>query len=103
MRVAESVPRLLVGDWKVTRADEFDVGQGEMDFTDGARTVQLSWRKGGDPIQKDGIIGWEQEGYALELRGEAAAEARAELRAVSIDEWLGVLPASVGAPATVSR
>ena len=98
VKVAESVPRLLVGEWQVTRADEFDVGQGEMDFTDGARTVQLSWRKGGDPIQKDGIIGWEQQGYALELRGEAAAEARAELRAVSIDEWLSAMPASVVRP-----
>ncbi|MDA0168903.1 hypothetical protein OJ998_07390 [Solirubrobacter taibaiensis] len=99
VKVAESVPRLLVGDWQVTRADEFAVGQGEMDFADGARTVQLSWRKGGDPIQKDGIIGWEQQGYALELRGEAAAEARAELRAVSIDEWLGAMPPSVVRPA----
>ena len=98
VKVAESVPRLLVGEWQVTRADEFEVGQGEMDFTDGARTVQLSWRKGGDPIQKDGIIGWEQQGYALELRGEAAAEARAQLRAVSVDEWLGAMPASVVRP-----
>ena len=98
VKVAESVPRLLVGEWQVTRADEFAVGQGEMDFTDGARTVQLSWRKGGDPIHKDGIIGWEQQGYALELRGEAAAEARAELRAVSIDEWLSAMPASVVRP-----
>ena len=98
VKVAESVPRLLVGEWQVTRADEFEVGQGEMDFTDGARTVQLSWRKGGDPIQKDGIIGWEQQGYALALRGEAAAEARAELRAVSVDEWLGAMPASVVRP-----
>ena len=92
------MPRLLVGEWQVTRADEFEVGQGEMDFTDGARTVQLSWREGGDPIQKDGIIGWEQQGYALELRGEAAAEAPAELRAVSIDEWLSAMPASVVRP-----
>lgn len=98
VKVAESVPRLLVGEWQVTRADEFEVGQGEMDFTDGARTVQLSWRKGGDPIQKDGIIGWEQQGYALALRGEAAAEARAQLRAVSVDEWLGAMPASVVRP-----
>ena len=98
VKVAESVPRLLVGEWQVTRADEFAVGQGEMDFTDGARTVQLSWHKGGDPIHKDGIIGWEQQGYALELRGEAAAEARAELRAVSIDEWLSAMPASVVRP-----
>jgi hypothetical protein len=99
VKVAESVPRLLVGDWKVTRADEFAVGQGEMDFTDGARTVQLSWRKGDDAVRKDGIIGWNQGGYALELRGEAAAEARAELRSVSVDEWLGALPASVVRPA----
>ena len=98
VRIAESVPRLLVGDWKVTRADQFALGEGEMTFEDGSRTVQLSWRKGGDPIQKDGIIGWEQQGYALELRGEAAAEARAELRAVSIDEWLGAMPASVVRP-----
>jgi hypothetical protein len=103
VKVAEAVPRLLVGDWKITRADEFAVGQGEMDFTDGARTVQLSWRKGGDPIQKDGIIGWEQQGYALELRGEAAAEARAELRAVSVDEWLGAMPASVVRPGESER
>ncbi|MDA0179612.1 hypothetical protein OJ997_04835 [Solirubrobacter phytolaccae] len=98
VRVAESVPRLLVGDWKVTRADQFDVGMGEMDFTDGARTVQLSWRKGDPQPQKDGILAWEQDGYALELRGEASAEARAELRSVSVDEWLAAMPASVVQP-----
>lgn len=99
VRVAESVPRLLVADWKVTRADQFAVGMGEMEFTDGRRTVQLSWRRGEEPISKDGILGWKQGGYALELRGDGAAEARAALREVSVDEWLGAMPASVVKPA----
>jgi hypothetical protein len=48
LEVANGVPRLLVGQpgWKVTRADQFTVGEGEMTFGDGARTVDLHWRTG---------------------------------------------------------
>lgn len=46
LRVADSVPRLLVGEegWTVTRADEFTVEAGEMAFSNGARSVDLTWR-----------------------------------------------------------
>jgi hypothetical protein len=69
-----------------------------MDFSDGTRTVQLSWRRGEAPARKDGILSWAQDGYTLELRGEGSAEARERLRAVSVDEWLGAMPASVVQP-----
>lgn len=99
VRVAEAVPRLLIDGWTVTRADQFDAGVGEMTFTDGTATVDLSWERGGAPVSKDGIVGWRQDGYALALRGERAAEARGQLRAVSVDEWLSALPATVVRPA----
>lgn len=99
VRVAEAVPRLLIDGWTVTRADQFDVGTGEMTFTNGTATVDLSWERGGAPVSKDGIVGWRQDGYALALRGERAAEVRGQLRAVSVDEWLSALPATVVRPA----
>jgi hypothetical protein len=45
LQVANAVPRLLVGadGWQVTRADQFSVDDGEMTFSDGARSVDLSW------------------------------------------------------------
>lgn len=44
--VAEASPRLLIdgGGWVVTRADEFDVEQGEMTFEQGTSSVDLHWR-----------------------------------------------------------
>src|SRR6478735_8828874 len=43
IRVAEASPRLLVeGDgWKVTRADEWQPGQGEMSFSNGTSELEL--------------------------------------------------------------
>jgi hypothetical protein len=48
VRVANAVPRLLIGEpgWRVTRADEFTVDQGEMTFSNGTATVDLHWRTG---------------------------------------------------------
>jgi hypothetical protein len=48
VRVANAVPRLLVGEpgWRVTRADEFTVDQGEMTFSNGSATVDLTWSRG---------------------------------------------------------
>jgi hypothetical protein len=49
LRVANAVPRLLVGEpgWAVDRADEFSVDQGEMSFRNGKRTLELFWRTAG--------------------------------------------------------
>jgi hypothetical protein len=46
LRVANAVPRLLIGQpgWSVTRADEFSVREGEMTFQNGRRRVGLFWR-----------------------------------------------------------
>lgn len=43
--VAEANPRLLVTEpgWKVTRADQFESGQGEITFSDGGHDVSLNW------------------------------------------------------------
>ena len=48
LRVANAVPRLLIGrpGWTVTRADEFSVLEGEMTLRNGARRVDLFWRPG---------------------------------------------------------
>jgi hypothetical protein len=48
VRVANAVPRLLIGepDWRVTRADEFTVDEGEMTFSNGSATLDLHWRTG---------------------------------------------------------
>ena len=48
VRVANAVPRLLIGEpgWRVTRADEFSVRDGEMRFRNGSRRVDLFWRPG---------------------------------------------------------
>ncbi len=48
LRVANAVPRLLIGEpgWTVTRADQFGVEEGEMSFADGPRGIDLHWRSG---------------------------------------------------------
>jgi hypothetical protein len=48
LRVANAVPRLLIGQpgWTVTRADEFSVREGEMTLRNGPRRVFLFWRPG---------------------------------------------------------
>jgi hypothetical protein len=45
IRVAEANPRLLVGapGWNVKDANEFEVDQGEMDFTNGRDTLTIEW------------------------------------------------------------
>ena len=99
VRVAEAVPRLLIDGWEVRRADQFDVGMGEMEFTRGDQSVELSWRRDGRVVEKDRtIVGWREGDYLVEIHGEAAAEARAGVRRVSVDEWLGAMPKSVVQP-----
>ncbi|MEA2332245.1 MAG: hypothetical protein QOH58_2383 [Thermoleophilaceae bacterium] len=48
LRVANAVPRLLIGEpgWSITRADEFMVDEGEMTFRKGSASVDLHWRAG---------------------------------------------------------
>ncbi|MEA2223678.1 MAG: hypothetical protein QOH83_2054, partial [Solirubrobacteraceae bacterium] len=43
VRVANAVPRLLLGGAEVQRADEFSVDFGEMTFADGERRFDLTW------------------------------------------------------------
>ena len=118
LQVANSVPRLAVHEpgWKVVRADEFSVDQGEMTFSDGRHSVDLSWRDGrlhrsyvkdrehdterlGDAevdgeqamvfaYDKDDFTAlWRSGGYSLELRsGLADPEDRLEE-----DDFLRVL------------
>ncbi len=45
VEVAEANPRLLVGapGWKVTRADEFGAGEGEVTFGDGSHELTVHW------------------------------------------------------------
>jgi hypothetical protein len=45
IRVAEANPRLLVGaaGWTVKYANEFEVDQGQMDFTNGRDTLSIAW------------------------------------------------------------
>jgi hypothetical protein len=49
VRVAESVPRLLVDEpgWEVTRADQFSVDFGEMTLANGERELDLKWLPAG--------------------------------------------------------
>jgi hypothetical protein len=46
LRVANAVPRLLLGEegWTITRADEFRVDDGEMTFEKNGRILDLHWR-----------------------------------------------------------
>jgi hypothetical protein len=48
LRVANAVPRLLIGQpgWTVTRADEFSIRDGEMTLRNGPQRVGLFWRAG---------------------------------------------------------
>ena len=46
LRVAGAVPRLAIGEpgWRVIRADEFRVDDGELEFAAEGATAQLTWR-----------------------------------------------------------
>jgi hypothetical protein len=46
VRVAEANPRLLLDapGWRVSRADEFAVNDGEMTFSNGSKTLDVHWR-----------------------------------------------------------
>jgi hypothetical protein len=100
VRVAETAPRLLVDTpgWRVTRADEFGVGYGEMTFSNGEGRLDLHWQRGAeygtklaDPrpdteqlgtmtVQSatarlfryagssDFVATWSQDGYGLQAR-----------------------------------
>jgi hypothetical protein len=50
LRVANAVPRLLVGvdGWRVRRADQFAVHTGEMTFGDGTHALELRWQSAQD-------------------------------------------------------
>lgn len=104
VRVAEAAPRMLVGSpgWRVTRADEFGVGYGEMTFSNDDRQLELHWERSrdlgaklGDPGSGVDSLGsmtlhqtraklfryagsndfaatWLQAGYGLEARGIAS-------------------------------
>lgn len=140
VRVANAVPRFLVGEpgWKVSRADEFSVREGEMTFLSSEGGVDLHWRSGPlnvrdraasgvelPPVEVEGIRArvfryrgsvddftalWRVGGYALELRSSFTRGAKRleerqyrrvlkSLRTVSVDAWLGAMPASVVLPA----
>jgi hypothetical protein len=45
VEVAEANPRLLVGTpgWKIVRADEFRVDEGELTFSDGSHQFEIHW------------------------------------------------------------
>ncbi|HVF77684.1 MAG TPA: hypothetical protein VNA28_05260 [Solirubrobacteraceae bacterium] len=47
VRVANAVPRLLLGDSEIQRADQFSVDFGEMTFVDGERRLDLKWNRVG--------------------------------------------------------
>jgi hypothetical protein len=102
LRVAQAVPRLALdaSGWKVARADEFTVQDGELLYTDGQQAVELRWQPGreyrtllagteasfprlaatdvlGHPavvFGADGVYSavWRQGGYAFELRTEVS-------------------------------
>ncbi|RKQ92119.1 hypothetical protein C8N24_1958 [Solirubrobacter pauli] len=132
VRVAEAVPRLLIDGWTVTRADQFDVGTGEMQFENGVRRAELSWRrdqslagwvrdrgKSTRALADHAVLGttarvfeysprdqtalWTMDGYVLELRGPGVEELLGRLRAVSVDVWLSAMPASVVRPGSSDR
>jgi len=46
IQVAEANPRLVVATpgWKVEAANEFEVDQGQMDFTNGPETLNIAWQ-----------------------------------------------------------
>jgi hypothetical protein len=142
LRVANAVPRLLLGEegWTVIRADEFRIDDGEMTFAKDGRTLDLHWRgkpgfarwvrdraNGSTRLPDVELLGttavvfrydealddftalWRTDGNTMELRsGSLGGEPRlnaedfrrllASLRAVSVDEWLSAMPASVVLP-----
>jgi hypothetical protein len=103
LRVANSVPRMLIGadGWKVSRADEFTVDEGEMTFSNGDSAVDLHWHSTAGPESSvessKGAVG------ALGLRaGPGAVKARLEKLEAGIGERLE--PVAVeGARAMVFR
>ncbi len=103
LRVADAVPRILLAGWDVTRADEFSVGVGEMEFARGGRHLELRWERdalsrlvaersaGARRLDDVSVLGtkarlftsrtvsndhtalWQSGGYVLELRPEEGA------------------------------
>lgn len=142
LRVAGAVPRIAIGQegWRVVRADEFQVDDGEMEFARGSDRATLMWRPRAtqDDYTKDraasadrlpamdvlgspaavfryrGGVGddltaiWGSGRYSLELRvtagrGSHVSDAQftavlRSLKLVSVDAWLGAMPASVVLP-----
>lgn len=54
-RETKGVPLLLLehAGWQVARADQYDVNEGEITFTNGERTLELTWR---DASLHDGYV-----------------------------------------------
>jgi hypothetical protein len=141
LRVANAVPRILVGEpgWAVERADQFSVREGEMTFRNGRHSLDLHWRPGphrvwvkdraasGVRMEDVAVLGseatvfryrgtagdftalWRRGGYTMELRvgldrgADPMPFARyrrllGSLHEVSVDAWLGAMPASVVLP-----
>jgi hypothetical protein len=141
LRVAGAVPRIAIGEdgWRVTRADEFQVDDGEMQFSRGTVQAQLTWLpqrsqrgylkdRGNSSIRladvevlgstatvyryrgrfDDYTALWRSGRYGLEFRATAEPEGHMtdaqfvallrSMKLVSIDEWLGAMPASVVLP-----
>lgn len=105
VRMAEASPRLLIDadGWKVTRADEFALTSGEVQYSNGEHTIQLNWyptaeraplaadpgsqttmlapaRRDGRPmtvVRYDGTdryrAQWREGGHAMEVDGTAAS------------------------------
>jgi hypothetical protein len=118
VRVAQAAPRMLIVEpgWKVTRADEFGVGYGEMTFANGDRKLDLQWDRGidlgsklGEPgsglqplgtmtVQgasaklwryvgsNDFVATWLHGGYGLEARGLASDAAAFRLLVGTLQE-----------------
>ena len=124
VRAAEASPRVLMDGWDVTRVDEWSAGQGEMTFSAGERTLELSWWPASQtgPIGKDSdklLVGGRtfyryhgtNDYTAFWRSGDATVEARAlasdprdfaalldRLHPVSAEAWLSALPGSAVAP-----
>jgi hypothetical protein len=122
IRAAQASPRLLVDGWRVTRVDEWDAGAGEMTFSAGGRTLELSWAPG-NQARKDleGVTRATVDGtsafvgrYAgtddytalwrnVRARGTAPSAGAflatlERIHQVSAREWLQALPASAVEP-----
>lgn len=81
VRVAEAVPRILIDQpgWRVERADEFTVRQGETTFANDRLTVELTWRP---PAQHGGYVSDRANGSTripgVEVLGHPAAGFRVD-------------------------